>query len=358
VNGNEEEDMAKTAIFLGGGASAAEGMPMQTGLISEYFKLVERNPEIKDSDMYREITSYFSELFGIDTSAADPGTLHFPTFEEAFGVLDLAVRRRETLKHFDLENISRNSNRIGFMRQYLVLLMAAVLTEAGKNTIGLYNNLINNLQRSNLLADTMFITTNYDTLIDNALNSMAGYWPDYGLDFAGQSAVPTGTAIKLYKVHGSLNWLYCPSCNIIRLTRQDAGVISLLTSPHKSDCEICESIMLPIIVPPTFFKEMSNVFLSIVWNRAEQSLREVEKIIFCGYSFADADMHVKYLIKRIQTNRSRPEDLRIEIINFHPGKKPYSATAERNRFSRFLGQSVCYTELSFADFTASPWSEY
>jgi len=352
--------MVKTAIFLGGGASAAEGMPMQTDLISEYFKLVRRSPEAMESDMYREIACYFEELFGIDATNSDPDSLQFPTFEEALGILDLAVRRRETLKHFDLENISRNSNRIGFMRQYLVLLMAEVLSKAGERTRGLHNRLIQRLSQFNLLPETIFITTNYDILIDNALNSLPGHSLDYGLDFAGHPQTPDRdiARVKLYKVHGSLNWLYCPACNNIRLTCRETGVIRLLTAPHKSDCDRCQSIMLPVIVPPTFFKEMSNVFLSIVWNKAEQSLREVERVIFCGYSFPDSDMHVKYLIKRIQSNRPDPSGLKIVIVNYHSGKNIQSAESEQSRYSRFLGRSVVYTTLSFEDFATAPEQLY
>ena len=63
-------------------------------------------------------------------------------------------------------------------------------------------------------------------------------------------------------------------------------------------------ITVPIIVPPTYFKDMSNVFLSNVWNESEKALRESNNIrFFCGYSFPEADIHIKYIIKRVQTSR-------------------------------------------------------
>ena len=48
---------------------------------------------------------------------------------------------------------------------------------------------------------------------------------------------------------------------------------------------------------------MSNVFLSTVWNKSERALRESDILVFCGYSFPEADMHIKYLLKRVQTSR-------------------------------------------------------
>ena len=37
---------------------------------------------------------------------------------------------------------------------------------------------------------------------------------------------------------------------------------------------------------------MSNVYLSSVWNKAEHAFRNSDLVIFCGYSFPDADIHI------------------------------------------------------------------
>lgn len=348
----------KLAVFLGGGASAAEGAPMQTELFREYFKCVQNEADLEASEMYQELKSYFKEIFDVDIASSNIDNLNFPTFEEALGILDLAVRRREALKNFDLENICQNSNRIGFMRQYLVLLVASVLTYKERHTRGLHKSLVRSLKTLNLLDNTIFITTNYDLLIDNALAALPDRNLDYGLSF---NHIPDkyrrndgDTAISLYKVHGSLNWLYCPACNTINLTGDRSGIVSLPGDNVKYDCTCCRSIMLPVIVPPTFFKDMSNVFLNMVWNKAEASLRDAEHIIFCGYSFPDADMHVKYLLKRIQTNRASSRSLKIDVVNNHPGKNVHLAEKEMNRYRRFLGANVNYTPYSFADFAKNP----
>jgi len=349
----------KTAIFLGGGASAAEGAPLQTELFCDYFRLLQQDKDAINSEMYREIAVYFREIFSIDIEQQEPDTIHFPTFEEALGILDLAVRRRESLKGFDLENICRNSNRIGFMRQYLVLLLATVLDHSQDERGTLHRRLVDKLATSGLLPQTLFLTTNYDTLIDNALTSVPNMQLDYGLEFGNRSPVAgTAEAIRLFKVHGSLNWLYCPACNTISLTGRNQGVLRLLTDRQKSDCEQCGSIILPVIIPPTFFKDMTNVFFNMVWNQAEQHLRQVEQIVFCGYSFPDSDLHIKYLIKRVQTNRPNPLDLRFVVINGHPGKNPYQADKEHLRYRRFLGPAVEYTRLGFEDFAADPEKIY
>ena len=350
--------MANTAIFLGGGASAAEGAPLQNDLFKEYFKSLRENESSHNYEMQRELASFFAFIFNIDVDNSSLENVQFPTFEECLGIIDLAERRKESLKGFELENMASNSDRLRFIRLYLIMLMAKIIDDKLKESKGYHKSLVEKLKEINYLKNTIFISTNYDILIDNALTYI--HLPnqetqlDYGVDFTNfrkpnDWTRPGLNAIKLYKLHGSLNWLYCPTCNELTLTPLEKGVVrKLMYDFSEASCENCESVIVPIIVPPTFFKDMNNVYLSIIWNKAELALREVEHIIFCGYSFPDADMHIKYLLKRIQTNRNNP--IKITVCNNHSCKKEIIAQEEELRFKRFLGVNVNYTNYSFQDF--------
>jgi hypothetical protein len=59
--------MADTAIFLGAGASKAEGAPLQGEVFKEYFK----TPVFKGSadEMDRELATFFKEMFQIDVDS-------------------------------------------------------------------------------------------------------------------------------------------------------------------------------------------------------------------------------------------------------------------------------------------------
>lgn len=348
----------KTAIFLGAGASAAEGAPIQSHLFYDYFTTLPQHGNANEMD--RELATFFDIMFSVNVD--DRENLKpemFPTFEEALGILDLAERRKESLKHFDLENIAVNSNRIRFVRQYLVMLMAKVINDKLQDSGAKHRSLVDKLLRAKRIKDTTFITTNYDILTDNALTAIYDndVMLDYGIDFTnfnrrGDWKRPNSSAIKLYKVHGSLNWLLCPTCSTVTLTPKEKGIIRLITDFQTSACPSCESIIVPIIVPPTYFKDMSNTFLSVVWHKAEQALRSVDHIVFCGYSFPDADIHIKYLLKRIQTNRNNP--IRFTVCNNFPGKNAELAKEEEKRYKRFLGANVQYTELTFDDVVNDP----
>ncbi|MDO9391652.1 MAG: SIR2 family protein [bacterium] len=349
----------RIAIFLGAGASAAEGAPLQNKVFYEYFNMLRRHGGVHKI-MEKELHTFFLKMFDINVIKSDLDKVVFPTFEEALGILDLAERKRETLKNFDLENIANNSNRIRFIRQYLILLMAKVLHDKLRSSNGLHKRLVDKLKKSGQLKNTVFISTNYDILIDNALTSLyPQFMIDYGVDFVnfnhdGDWKRPTRNSVDLLKLHGSLNWLYCPTCNTLELTPKEKGVIRLLTDLSHSKCNYCGSVIVPIIIPPTFYKDMSNIFLSILWHKAELAMRDVEHIVFCGYSFPDADMHIKYLLKRVQTNCKHK--IHITVINNHPGKQVSISNLEKERYSRFLGKHVNYTNKSFEDFCNAPQS--
>jgi NAD-dependent SIR2 family protein deacetylase len=370
----------KTAIFLGAGASKIEGAPIQNDLFKEYFKslgsLSAAALEGTQGEMKKELLDFFHIMFDIDVRTLDPNVATFPTFEEALGLLDLAELRREAFKEYELEDFGPKGNRLRTVRKYLVFAMAKVIDDTLKNAIvtgtkGQHQKLVEELDTKGLLQDTVFVTTNYDILIDNAISSRSMNAPgenlDYGVEFTNfrrndwpKWNRPGPHAVGLYKLHGSLNWLYCANDNTLTLTPYEKGVTDLITdAPIANDraiCRDCGSVMSPIIVPPTFYKDMSRVFLGEIWNKAEQALRQVEQIIFCGYSFPDADMHIKYLLKRVQANRPNPKRLRFTVVNHHADKSPQQADEEERRYHRFLGDKVVdyKTSSGFEEFVQTP----
>ena len=118
--------MVNTAIFLGAGASKAEGAPLQGELFAEYFSSTHFRRS--RSSMDRELTDFFSEMFGLNVKRRDITNVTFPTFEEVLGLTDLAVMRKEAFRHFDIGNREqKNSGRLRIVAQYLVFLVAKVL---------------------------------------------------------------------------------------------------------------------------------------------------------------------------------------------------------------------------------------
>jgi len=120
----------------------------------------------------------------------------------------------------------------------------------------------------------------------------------------------------------------------------------------------CHANYQLLIIPPTFFKVMSNYYLRQIWHKAEIALRETERIFFCGYSFPDADIHIKYLLKRAELYKKHSPE--VYIINWHDEKTDERIEEEKKRFLRFFKDKsqVHYKKLSFEEFSIKGIKNY
>ncbi len=355
------------AIFLGAGASCSEGAPSQASLFKDFFSesfegyrgYPPEHPSLGQIKTLKNgLVRFFEVFFGFDPTKPPP-TSHFPTFEEALGIVDLALSRDEGFRGFE-GNLSPQQwgATLRNVRTEFVFLIALILDKRLEHSQVLHTLLAKNLHESGRLEKCLFLSFNYDILIDNALEGRyKEHYLDYGIQFDNINRDPAEklTPIPLLKLHGSLNWLYCSACRSIAITLYEKGVVDLLMNPTESHCQKCGALRIPIIIPPTYFKVFSNIFVQTVWYKAEQLLKNCRVWVFCGYSFPDADMHVKYLLKRVQVNSAPPK---IVVANWHKNKdkEPRLAEEEENRYRRFLGvaSQLKYEKISFEQFAADP----
>lgn len=349
------DKMPDTAIFLGAGASVAEGAPSQASLFRDYFAEKRRRNEPVDE----QLADYFQRFWRIDLGRGDLESTVFPTFEEALGMLEMARDRGEGFRGF---YGTAGSNQIGQTIENLVFLIAEILHRRLQRPGDHHQRLVDSLVGGRQIRDVAFVSLNYDILADNALAEAYQHVDlDYGVEFAnfaesGWTRPREGRSTLLLKIHGSLNWLYCPVCKGLWITPKTKGVIKLISrrSRQAKRCEGCGGSYVPILIPPTFFKVMSNPYLVAVWEKAEQLIRSCRRIVFCGYSLPDADMHIKYLLKRGQMNRRGPR-LKVFVVNNHDGKPDSMKSEELDRYVRLFGKSaVVDAEMSFEEFARDP----
>ncbi|MDX2109646.1 MAG: SIR2 family protein [Verrucomicrobiota bacterium] len=346
---------AKKVIILGAGASAADGAPLQAGLFRKYAEIIQRPKSITPSSE-GELRTFFDYLWGVDIDSTNLATAHFPTFEEVLGLLEMANARGEFFKGFG--GLHTEATRAQEMRAHLVQLIALVLDEALTHTKDTHTSLITNMKKLGWMDKASFLSFNYDLLVDNSLHASLGGDPDYAVSFRSGSS-PTGSSHPvLLKLHGSLNWLFCPTCNQLDYYPLQKIVATIVREPWQMTCDTCKEPRVPILIPPTFFKVMSNFYLQQIWHNAEKTLRDANHLIFCGYSFPDADIHFKYLLKRAEINQPEHSSnyLEVFIINEHPGKSVQQRNDEKDRYLRFFRNKglVHWTKLSFRDFADNP----
>jgi NAD-dependent SIR2 family protein deacetylase len=357
----------KTVVFLGAGASCADGAPLQANLFRDYFRHCYTGSRHSPDHIWdSELAAFFRVFYGIDVdNRANVKTAMFPTFEEVLGVLEIADSQGESFRDWGTSHIDQRYTkpRIQHMHEVLILLIAEILNCKLKRSARNHPALVQQLGNAGVLKHTTFISLNYDILMDNALLQARDSFHldlDYSIEFVnfgGEWARPMSQdSVKLLKLHGSLNWLYCPTCRTIRITPKVKGVCLLKWRPGECVCKKCGTLAVPIVIPPTYFKALSNLYLREIWHAAEQALMECDRIVFCGYSFPDADVHIRYLLKRVEVNSQRTPA--VYVVNEHTGKKKGARDAEQQRYVRFFQRKsmVYWTQLSFEDFCHSPES--
>ena len=179
--------------------------------------------------------------------------------------------------------------------------------------------------------NSFIITTNYDGCMDEAIleNNMRlkGTIDDSNIRENHSDAV------QLTKMHGSINWAYCDSC-------QDAQEFDLLelkeiyekdklSYPVMGICKNCGGLRRPLLVPPLSFKFLMFPNLINMWNSARKSIEKADYLIIVGYSFSEADTYITKIISR---SMSRKGNQKMLLINTDPNLAP----TLRDRFSAHI----------------------
>jgi hypothetical protein len=159
------------------------------------------------------------------------------------------------------------------------------------------------------------ISFNYDLRIDYAVIEVdGGGLPDYGCDIQTEGYDDAPKAAELFKLHGSMHWMCCPTCHRLELGVDKQGKLrktglraaeSLASldfvegfSKDGLDCPECQSEYRPVMITPTSLKDYRNPHITGLWYRAERALRKADRVVFVGYSLPWDDIDVIYLLKR------------------------------------------------------------
>lgn len=343
----------KKVIILGAGASKSDGAPLQRDLFRDFFDYIYRNS--KNSILLEEqeeiLVDFFKIFWNIDIQSHDAE--EFPTFEDCLGILDIAYARGESFRGYRKEKINQT-------RDALIFLIGKVLDIKLKGkTNNFHLKLVNRLKNEDKLLRTSFISLNYDLIIDNVLGDLCRkneenkLYLDYGINFMNsdwRKPIPE-RSIPLFKIHGSLNWLYCPTCNQMEYTynKKDKSYSSVY---RNKACRGCQTPMGPVIIPPTFYKNMNNRFIQEIFLKSEKVLRDADEVFICGYSFPDADIFLKYILKRAELfNQKSPK---VHIVNRNPQRNHGNKESDykNNKINRIFKNktNINFTDLSFQEF--------
>ncbi|MFX1275519.1 MAG: SIR2 family protein [Promethearchaeota archaeon] len=332
----------KIVFFLGAGASNSDGSLLQNELLNYYFTKL--SPFYLGESHSQKFNDFFDEHFNRE----EP----LPTLEEIFGLIYF----------FQKIKLTNNPEKYQELDGTVALILARMLEYKLKSVRGTSHEiLLKKLDSLNLIKKTSFISTNYDILVDNKMRN-EHYSIDYGIPIVKDTDMKEGERgrLKLIKLHGSLNWAKCSKCSSVKVFPDKVlSSVEFLRDPcqRKEPCK--GSYNKIFLIPPTYFKEFKAHKLKTLIRSSINVLTNTTHIFFCGYSFPDMDMHVKYLLKQSMINsKNIPEIMIINIpndkikgIRNDKLKLPEHANFidEANRYRRFFKDTkkVHYKNLSF-----------
>jgi hypothetical protein len=299
--------MSGTVLFLGAGATKSVKGPLTDEIVPAIFA---ENARIAASDpkgRVAQLVQFLQDEFHVSPGLPKE---QYPGLPLLMSLLDVALDRREQFHaQWDVGAIAE-------LREAIELGIFDVLEDA--LTKFQTNNHFTLLTR--LFAppnQPQIITTNYDLVADTALMHVSqqqqppGGLPNYYCGIANISSVGLGEKFgTVLKLHGSLNWLFCRTCQRLELgATESTRYLSIfqkiagpdLRSSFTADgapCGVCGRSLRPLLVAPSHMKDYRNPHLSQVWYEAQRVLRQADRAIFVGYGLPDDDVEVVYLLKR------------------------------------------------------------
>lgn len=350
-----QNDKPMTVFIFGAGASYANGVPLQADLLPRIIK--DEDPQLKLSETAKRLRKFLTEYFAHGEQA--------PSLEEVFGFLEFFIKNDLSLsKDWTTKELLEIKADFTKVVHYLI----SKNTREGKVFKTFWNKI------SSIEPEIGVITTNYDTLIDEAFDSI---YPqcliDYCLDFINfrhpNSGIPFDwwvdpkkpteyfeynqiTRIKLIKLHGSLNWKYCSCCGQVALTPWQHQYNLKLDSfksfidTQASNCPFDGNRLTSLLQMPTHLKTNNNFIFNKLYDEASYLVGNAKQLVFVGYSFPEADVHIRALIRRcfsddgriIVVNKSRAKDLRYRYEGLAKNVDYHEYTFERFVKSRLLNE--------------------
>lgn len=271
----------RVVYVLGAGASHDAGGP----LISDFFsKNAERNARIhakyfSSNERFLALESAY-KIWALDTDR--------PDIEKFFQRVDYQTLIGERF----LSQVPARDLKPETLHRYLVWYIGAYVRNSiadQRKPPAYYRTFAKSLKRRG--KRFALISFNYDLVFERAILTELKEL-DYKLGrIYGHKKFCNG--VPLLKLHGSLNWLWCPKCEEIFVDNESVAH----RYPRESCLSRCGGMRQPLIIPPSPQKGEHLKVIQTLWRNAEYLMEEADKIVIVGYSLPDADVAAKELLK-------------------------------------------------------------
>ena len=299
----------KTVFFFGAGASRGalkhvilNRKRIRPPLNGDFFRVAEvyARAEGKNSAPAKRLAR-LRRVFTRDLPAKGE-----PTMEEAFSLLYVAKDFPEIYSHGKGPHPVAGERReiSDFMRLLFPIL---ALLDQGNDHQTAYDRLAKIVASG----DT-FITLNYDTMLDSALQRQ-GWDPKKGYAIGGNASnkvkwqrdnsVDRVLDVKLLKLHGSMNWFV--NGQVTNLKKVFTSKPVKITKPRINEI----SGHIRQIAPPIYGKIFEHDHWQNLWTEAFRALCDADVFVVVGCSLIDTDFHLRALLSQVARTRKERNDL-------------------------------------------------
>jgi hypothetical protein len=354
----DQNDRPSTVFVFGAGASYSAGVPLQSDLLPQLVE--QRDPQLARSAVGMRIREFLTTNFSC--------TKQYPSLEEVFGFIEFFIQSDLALsREWGPHELWRIKNDLKKVIHYIISK-----SSRGSEDFAAFWTAIKAKD-----AEIGVITTNYDTLIDEAFDVIyPRYLIDYCLDFVNYRHPDTGeafdwwidpkkpmdlpgvgrsTRVKLVKLHGSLNWKYCPCCGQIALTPWQHHInlkedtFESFIETQVNECPFDGTKLQSLIQPPTHLKQNTNYIFQRLYDEASYMVGNARQLIFVGYSFPEADVHIRAVVRRcfadegrlIVINKSTSNKLKQRYVALSQNAEYHACAFEEFVRSNLFAEILC-----------------
>ena len=331
----------RAAVILGAGFSKNSGLPIQ----SEIPELLIENQEDSLFEAYisQIIQEFYEDVFGFFKGEVPP------SLDDLLTCIDISTNSGHHL------GIKYSPLHLRAIRRFIIYKLFKILEDKYRYSEAVFN-LVSRLLKSYSKVD--FIVLNWDTVLEKYINNIS---PSYSINYCNGgeyirnvSSEKALEEIKIIKIHGSSNWLYCDNCRV--LFNDTFGDIPLIKKAgfkatdfellgkseldlrgfiDGEECLICGDQISSHIATFNFRKSFKENSFPQLWDKAEEALTISDKWIFIGYSLPQADYEFKHLLKiselKLMHRKKKKPDIDVVLLN---------STATAEKYISFFGSKI------------------
>lgn len=331
----------KAVVILGAGFSKNSGLPVQSEIPELLIKDQCDNPF--ENNVSHIIERFYEDVFGFSRGAVPP------SLDDVLTCIDISTNTGHHL------GIKYSPIHLRAIRRFVIYKLFKVLEENYRYSEEVFILISKILKR---YTQVDFVVLNWDTVLEKYIKIInSDYTIDYcneGKDIRSTSSAKFSEAIRVIKIHGSYNWLYCDNCrnlfndsyNDVPLTKKvgfkvtdfellgdfDPKITEVIDGER---CVMCGDHISSHIATHCFRKSFRENSFPHLWDRAEEALTNSDKWIFIGYSLPQADYEFKHLIKiselKLRHRRKRGPEVDAVLLN--------SKTTAAN-YESFFGHNI------------------